>query len=448
MQKSEQSIERKLPEGMKFYLPDQAEIIAELARKGKEVLGGWGYRPIFVPALLPYDTVAKTLGEESAREYYKLIDYRGEILVLRPEMTAAIAERLAADKENPDFPGRYHYFAPVYRHETTQSGKKREIYQLGAEFLGESRHADVEILMLAQDILFKCGIEDFEVEIGHIGFLNQLLEELNIASEKAGELKTHLARRDLVSYRNLCEDFSANIREKLLELLKLRGSKNIISRANSLLKSRECEALKELQIICEGLADVDKESKISFDLSLTRNLDYYSGLVFEIMSPGLGYNICGGGRYDKLLHKLGGKNISGRGFAMGIERLRLIKEKQQSQEFGDNIRALIKYKRGEDLRKSVEIAEKLQDFAIVTELDKVSKFKTKNINSEFSQDRDLIIEVRKNEKGEDVYNLKGKMLNITQTEQTENLQDLLVKDGLKQIEVIKIAEKFIEDSTT
>lgn len=443
MRKVEQSIERRLPEGMRFYLPDQAEMIAGLADKGKEILKNWGYRPIFVPALLPYDTVLKSLGEESVKEYYKLIDYRGEILVLRPEMTAAIAERLVAEEGNHDFPGRYHYFAPVYRHETTQSGKKREIYQLGAEFLGDSSHADVEILMLAQKILFECGIKNFEVEIGHIGFLNQLLQELNMASSKEKELKSHLARRDLVSYRNLCETFSADIREKLLELLKLRGDKNIISRAYSLLDSQKCSALQQLQIIYEGLADLNMEDKISFELGLTRNLDYYSGLVFEIMSPVLGYNICGGGRYDRLLQKLGGNSISGRGFAMGIERLRLIKEKQQSRKFSADKRALIRYQRGEDWRDSVAIAERLQELNITTELDKVASFDGNSV----SWNQDLILDVRKNENGENRYSLRKRAVKSSSDHQDKNYQTVLKREELTQAEVIKIAEKFIEDSS-
>ncbi len=444
MRKIEQSIERKLPEGMRFYLPEQAEMIAELARKGKNILTDWGYRPIFVPALLPYDTVVESLGEESVREYYKLIDYRGEILVLRPEMTAAIAERVTCDEDDTRFPGRYQYFAPVYRHETTQSGKKREIYQLGAEFLGNSSHGDVEILMLAQEILLECGIENFEVEIGHIGFLNQLLTELDISRQQAAELKSHLARRDLVSYRNLCETFSSAIRDKLLELLQLRGDEDIIARANSLLDTKDCEPLRQLQTIHQGLTDLNKEKNISFDLGLTRNLDYYSGLVFEIMSPTLGYNICGGGRYDKLLQKLGGKSISGRGFALGIERLRLIKAQQQAGGFGDDLKVLIRYQDNSSLQSSVEMAESLQKLNYATELDRVSAYK----DGDELATKNLIIDVKQQENGKTVFDLRCKGMNLPSDRKSDGHKDTLHKKGLSQIEVTEIAEQLLKSSST
>ncbi len=369
MKDSLKSIERKLPEGMRFYLPKQAEVITSLAKKGREVLKNWGYQSIFVPAMLPYDTVSEGLSDENVRQYYKLVDYRGEILVLRPEMTAAIAERLVGEGKCEEFPGRYQYFAPVYRHETIQSGKKREIYQLGAEFLGANKFADVEILMLAQKVLLNCEVDNYRLEIGHIGFLDQLLNELDISPKKSAEISSALARRDLVSYRKACRQLDSGAEDRLLKLLDLRGGCEVLNAAEELMPVRECTPVKQLRKIHRGLENLGLIEKVSYDLALTRNLDYYSGMVFEIMSPDLGYNICGGGRYDRLIKSLGGEKTPARGFAMGIERLRLIKEKQGLTDNDRQEKILLRCQDLSSLKTSVNIAEDLQElgYAVILE---------------------------------------------------------------------------------
>ena len=361
MQNKVISPEKSLPEGMRFYLPEQAEIISSLAGRGMKLLEGWGYRPVYVPALIPYSTIAAGLGEEQTKNFYKLVDYRGEILVLRPEMTAAIAHRLSDEQDDEDVLGRYQYFAPVYRHETTQSGKKREIYQLGAEFLGDSDYADIEILILAQDVISACAGESFEVDIGHTGFLNKLLDEVDISSPEAEKLKSMLACRDLVGFRSSCRQFAPEASERLLKIPELRGKEEVLDKAEALLSSSDCRPMRQLRKIETGLRRADRYENVYFDLSLVRNLDYYSGMVFEIISPELGYSICGGGRYDRLLDKLGRPQVSGRGFAVGLERLRLIRRSRDDNGSRRSPRAVICFDEMNSFQEALEVSRLLQE---------------------------------------------------------------------------------------
>ena len=420
------SIEKNLPEGMRFYLPPQSEVMTRLARRGSQVLTEWGYRPIYVPALLPYDTVVSGLGGESVKDYYKLVDYRGEILVLRPELTAAIAEKLVCEQEAENIHGRYQYFAPVYRHEITQSGKKREIYQLGAEFLGESRYADIEILMLAQEILESCGVNDFKVEIGHVGYFDQLISRFDLSPQVEAGLKSSLASRNLVDYRNLCREMEDDTGERLMKILDLRGDFEVLQRAEDLLTSSSSESLDQLRRIYRGLEDIGYEKRISFDLTLARDLNYYSGLVFEIMSPRLGYNICGGGRYDRLLEKMGGESVAARGFALGIERLRLIREKQNLAS-DQQKKVNIYFGSAELLEAAVSLARQLHDLNLTTSLQNAAE--AEKLQDEDANEFSIAVKA-----GEDsvLYDLDG-----AETQKTE----------LQETEVIKIAAEYAEDSS-
>ena len=423
--RQESSIEKNLPEGMRFYLPPQSEVMTDLARRGSQVLEEWGYRPVYVPALIPYDTIVGGLGGESVKNCYKLVDYRGEILVLRPELTAAIAERLACENDSEGLYGRYQYFAPVYRHESTQSGKKREIYQLGAEFLGDSSYADIEILLLAQEILISCGVCDFKVEIGHVGYFDQLISEFDLSQQEEAGLKSSLASRNLVQYRNLCQSLTGDIGERLLRLLDLRGDIEVLQRAESLLSSSTSRPLEQLREIYSRLEDIGYAERISFDLGLTRDLNYYSGLVFEIMSPGLGYNICGGGRYDRLLEKLGCKKVAARGFALGIERLRLIREKQNSGGRTDN-KVSIYFASSELMQPAVQLARRLHQKNLPTRLK--NEAIVDDIHSGFSDEISIVVK----EENSIVYDLR-----IKDRQKTE----------LKETEVITIAAEYAESSS-
>ncbi|MGM0414030.1 MAG: ATP phosphoribosyltransferase regulatory subunit [Bacillota bacterium] len=337
-----------LPEGMAFYLPDKARSLDLLKNNGQEILEGYGYEPLYVPALLPYSLVSSGVDEEKVKNYYKLIDYQGDILVLRPEMTSAIASLVAREQDNITFPARFYYYSSVYRHESTQSGKDREIYQLGAERFGGNQDADIEILMLVQKIIETAGLNDFHVEVGNISFLEEVFSSLKLDDGLVKRLKAKLASRDLVGYRNICLELGQNRKNKLLKLLKLRGGPEIFSEAEEIIDG-ENKSLDHLKKIYGSLKLIGMAKRINFDLTLMRNLDYYTGIVFEVMSPNLGYNICGGGRYDKLLSRFGVESIPAVGFAIGMERLRLavnggksLDKSKQIEVYISEVNALVK----------------------------------------------------------------------------------------------------------
>jgi len=325
----------KSPGGMRSYLPGLASELKEIENKINDVFKLWGYQPIITPTLEYYDSLIIGMGEGLNKELYKFIDYEGNILVLRPEMTAPIARTLAGRLDDLSLPQRLSYNASIFRYGEPQSGKNREIYQAGVELIGERNAlADAEAIIIAIESLLNTGIEGFKIDIGHAGFLEGLLELMQLKSKEKRMFKNFLVQRDLVGLGNYISDFRSDVDELdvLEKLPQLRGNQGVLEKAGELVRNDlSSRALSELQQIYNYLEEYGLAGYINFDLSLIRGLDYYTGVVFEGFTEKLGYTICGGGRYDHLIRQYSGVDLPAIGFAIGIERVRLALRKQGYQ---------------------------------------------------------------------------------------------------------------------
>ncbi|MFW5981628.1 MAG: ATP phosphoribosyltransferase regulatory subunit [Halanaerobiaceae bacterium] len=320
--------------GMRSYLPEVASELKSIENKILNIFELWGYHPIITPTLEYYEALTEGMGRSLDKRLYKFIDYEGNILTLRPEMTAPIARTLSNRLNDIELPARLSYSASVFRYDQLQAGKNREIYQLGVEFIGEKSYlADAEAIILAIEALQNTGIKDFKIDIGHAAYLEGIIEELNLAEDIELEIKTFLNKKDLVGLNNLILSLEEEGVDKKLELINeipaLRGDQDILASARTLVTNeKSIGALDNLDKIYQYIADYGLADYITLDLSLLRGFDYYTGLVFEGFTEKLGYTICGGGRYDNLLNKYSGKEIPAIGFAIGLERVRLALKRQ------------------------------------------------------------------------------------------------------------------------
>ncbi|ACL68979.1 ATP phosphoribosyltransferase regulatory subunit [Halothermothrix orenii] len=313
------------PGGMRSYLDSIAFQLEEIQDRIKGVFRQWAYRPIITPTLEYYESLTTGIGEKYKKQMYKFIDYEGNILALRPEMTAPIARTVANKIDELCLPQRLSYRAPVFRYEEPQTGKNREIYQIGVELIGEkSPGADAEVIMLAVESLKSSGLTDFQIDIGHAGFLNGVIEELKVTDSQGEQIKRWLNKKDMVSIRDFTSRVEIKNINKLLGIVRLRGKKEVLQRAKRLINNdKSKKALKDLELVYEYLCDYGVDNYVNFDLTLIRGFEYYTGIVFEAFTENLGYTICGGGRYDSLIYQYCGKEIPAIGFAIGIERVRL-----------------------------------------------------------------------------------------------------------------------------
>ncbi|MFW6278798.1 MAG: ATP phosphoribosyltransferase regulatory subunit [Bacillota bacterium] len=312
------------PKGMKSYLPEQALKFEEIRKNVSRVFRSWGYVPIMTPLLEYHNSLLAGMGEHTKKEFYKLIDYDGNVLALRPEMTAPIARTVVNRSDEVDLPLRLSYFAPVYRYDLPQVGKNREIYQMGLEFIGDNSFADAEILITAIEAIKNTGIKKFKIDLGHVGYLQGIINRLELKTEEAQELKSFLHRKDFVGLRSFLGDLKPGEDSVLHELPLLRGDQEILQRAEKLVENEMSQkAVQKLQEIYQYLLSYDVAEYVNFDFSLIRGFDYYTGMIFEGFTEKLGYTICGGGRYDKLIQKYGGDPTPAVGFAIGVQRVAL-----------------------------------------------------------------------------------------------------------------------------
>lgn len=386
----------KSPGGMRSYLPRVASELKNIEEKIMKIFTLWGCQPIITPTLEYYENLTSGMGRTMGKKLYKFIDYEGNILALRPEMTAPIARTLANRLNDVDFPLRLSYNAPVFRYDEPQTGKNREIYQLGVEFIGEKDYlADAEAIILAVESLLSTGIKDFKIDIGHAGYLNGIINEVNLKEEEAMAVKNYLNKKDLVGLDNYVTKNTPDKNKIFNQISSLRGKKSILTKAEDLVDNRQSkEAIKNLTTVYKYIDSYGLADYISFDLALIRGFDYYTGIVFEGFTEKLGYTICGGGRYDNLLKKYCGRDIPAIGFAIGIERVRLALNKHNHQFDYKGINELIVFNQ-ENEKIALKTAKRLRKMGLNTILvadnKKLVNEKdiTKNINGTIKQARNL-----------------------------------------------------------
>jgi len=313
-----------IPAGMRDWLPPEAGEKRLLINTLLDNIAQWGYQEISSPLLEYYQVFNKNEAGAGPDNLYKLIERDGSILVLRPEMTIPIA-RIIGGKMQGNQPWRLMYGEEVFRYELVQAGRQREFNQVGVELIGErGPEADSEVLALAISSLRRIGIEKFTISLGHMGVLNGLLESLSWEKSLLDELRTLILEKDFVGLHQLLEKagLEETKKEELLKLLTRPLSVNDLKSIIPGLSGGIQAALQEIESIIALLDVYGYSQYIQIDLSTLRSLDYYTGMVFEIYTVGIGYPIGGGGRYDNLLRQYG-KDYPATGFALGIERILL-----------------------------------------------------------------------------------------------------------------------------
>ena len=318
------------PEGMKSYLPKKATEFKQIKDKVNQVFEKWGYTPVITPVLEYYDSLLVGVGQKTKKEFYKLIDYDGNILALKPEMTAPIARTVVNRREELSLPLRLSYSSPVFRYDSPQMGKNREIFQMGIEHLGDNLFADAETIIIAIEAIKNAGIDNFKIDLGHVEYLEGIIKELNLFEEQGQELKEYLGEKNFVGFRGYVDNLEIENKALLKEFPLLRGKKDILEKAKKLVNNKiSRKAINKLKKIYTYLKGYQVEDYVNFDLSLLRGMDYYTGMIFEGYTEKLGYNVCGGGRYDNLLKKYGEEKIPAVGFALGIQRISLSLENEK-----------------------------------------------------------------------------------------------------------------------
>jgi histidyl-tRNA synthetase len=358
--------------GMNDVLPAQTPLWRFLFETVQQVMDSYGYQEIKLPVIEATELFKRAVGEVTdvvEKEMFTFLDREKSSMSLRPEGTAGCV-RAGIEHGLLHNQRQYLWYAgPMFRHERPQAGRYRQFHQVGVEVYGtKGPTTDVEVIALSARLWKKLGINGLTLELNSLG--------------------TPASRQD---YRAALVAFLEKNEDKLDEDSKRRLNTNPLRVLDSKdLQTREL--LKSAPVMSDYL-DIDskrhftalkvalEELGISYVLNpkLVRGLDYYNRTVFEWTTDQLGSQatVCAGGRYDGLVGQLGGGEVPAVGFALGVERLVLLLEKQGTRKAEVEPHVYFCWNDSGNRPRVMKLAEDLRDQGIRVRLNHNAKYDLK-----------------------------------------------------------------------
>jgi ATP phosphoribosyltransferase regulatory subunit len=319
----------QVPPGVQCFVGDEARRRRRVEEAVVSVFEGWDYEEI-IPPLFDYADVFT--GEALAPKTYSFVGRDGSVLALRPDFTSLLAKIAAGRLRERPAPIRLYYSGEVVRYEPPKAGRQSELHQMGLEHLGgEARAADAEVLAIAAECLDRLGARGWVLALGHVGVFTGLLDGAALDPEHLEALRERVEAKDPEGLRQALAGarLAAPAVAALEELARMAGGPEVLDEA-----ARACAfwgpavaAVEELRAVVDALRVAGLGERLAVDLAEVRGLDYYTGLVFRIFAPGLGFEVGGGGRYDTLLARFG-RPLPAVGFMLGLDRVALLLERQ------------------------------------------------------------------------------------------------------------------------
>lgn len=356
---------REIPKGLRDLLPDEVAVQRAMEQKAASLFRSYGYREVVTPTFEFLEVVEAGPGGDIRKDLFLFMDREGGILCLRPEMTVSIARLAATHLQDEVFPQRLYYVSNVFRHVQPQRAQYREFWQLGIELLGASgAWADAEVITIAAKTLEQMGLKDFKISLNQIAIFNHLLDHSGLSRDDQDRIRHLVESKDLVELTRILEGMPLrdDVKESIALMPVLHGGLEVLNRIPFAEHNRQAaEAVHELEKVYEALQACGVIDHIVVDLGVLRSLDYYTGVVFEGYSPDLGYGLLGGGRYDNLMGHFGFDRPA-TGFALGLERLALVVDRQSQLPH----RCLVG---GTNFHEMVAEADRLRQEGHIVELD-------------------------------------------------------------------------------
>ncbi len=305
------------PRGTRDFLPDEMWGRDLIEKRISSTIENYGYRKILIPTFERSELFMLKSGKEIQQHMYIFRDKGGRELCLRPEATASVCRMFAEELRAEQKPVKVYYSCPMFRYEEPQKGRYREFWQIGIELIGpKGPESDAEVIDIAAMSLKSIGLK-FKLEVGHLGILRGLMQDLGINREVQNGVISAIDRGQRDRAEKLVKD------RIFFDLVDMKGDKRVIGRVTKLIRGHT-HSLKALEEFKEILSYLDlMEVDYSINLGIARGLEYYTGMVFEIRVDGLGAQnqICGGGRYDNLIGLFSGLDVPAVGFAFGFDRI-------------------------------------------------------------------------------------------------------------------------------
>jgi len=307
--------------GMSDIVPPESGLWNYVETMAREGFAAFGCSEIRTPIAEKTDLFVRSIGDATSvveKEMYTFLDRNEESMSLRPEATASVVRAYIQGHSGDDRLAKYYYMGPMFRYERPQKGRKRQFHQIGVEVIGSEKPiVDAEVMAMCHTLFVRLGLKDYDLEINSIG-CSKCRPGFN---EK---FQAFLSKKS----KHLCKDCLRRIEKNPLRAFDC--------------KVEECkEMMKDAPLICDHLCAECQEHFSGVERSLSalnipykvnhrivRGLDYYVRTAFEFTTTRLGAQnaISAGGRYDGLIESMGGPDVAGVGFSIGVERVMLLIE--------------------------------------------------------------------------------------------------------------------------
>lgn len=309
-----------IPSGLEDLLMDDAALQNSIKNEIEKYLTLASYQKIQTPMieyLNVYLNNHNTIDEDSI---IKLIDKDGRIIVLRPDITVPAARVVSTKLKHYKKPIKLYYSGEIFRYDSNESNKQREIYQIGAEIYGDNTiWSDIESIYNAYYSIKSIGIKSLKIEIGHAAIIKTLLKKAKIDRETIDSIYILIASKNTLELENLIDSLriDKNISKIIKQIPTLYGDPcDVLNRVSILDTDNSlCEYLNYIKTIYECLITIGLKENIVFDLSICSNINYYTGIIFRGYCEGVGDLILSGGRYNSLMEQFG-YNCEATGFAI------------------------------------------------------------------------------------------------------------------------------------
>lgn len=292
----------------------------------REIYQSFGYSPYKVSKFEEYDLYAHNKNFLLSENILTFTDTNGKLMALKPDITLSIIKNVSDDTEKVQ---KLYYNETVYRTSAESHGFK-EIMQTGLECIGNvDEYATSEVVSLAMKSLSVIG-NDYRLDVSHMGLLEGLLREAGINDAESQKVSAFLKNKNTFELSTLCQRLGASedIAKIICDLTEMYCP---LGEALEYLRGIACnKTLSDATVSLEQLYDsltvlgVDL-SKLCFDFSVVNDFNYYDGIIFNGFINGIPESVLSGGRYDKLLVKMG-KSSSAIGFAVYLDKLERVAE--------------------------------------------------------------------------------------------------------------------------
>jgi histidyl-tRNA synthetase len=341
-------IEPKILKGFRDFLPAAEIGRRSLVERIEASFRLYGFVPIDTPALEYAEILLGKGGGETEKQIYRFTDNGGRDVALRFDLTVPFARFLAEHRADLPLPFKRYHIAKVWRGENTQRGRYREFTQCDFDCVGsDSAAADFEILLMMRNTLSAIGVRNVTIRINHRGLFNRFLDRIGCRDKSVEILravdKLAKAGRD-ATLESLAGIAGAENAAKILEYTGAGGGFEETLASLTEASGGPSPDSERLSLIRRFMNDTGTSSSFALDPSITRGLDYYTGIVYETFInelPEIG-SVCSGGRYGDLAGLYSKEKLSGVGSSIGLDRLiAALESLGKSPERGAYARAVI-----------------------------------------------------------------------------------------------------------